>query len=402
MIDEQLDKALKLYKSRLTVLEGVVVQPSKEQILDVLLARDEVQAALNKSDPNATASLMMIDELDDRLKQQTDVIHQQINLADWRTLKNSKAESWWWFLQSSNQQTGQFDWLLSALSISFLTISLGLVTNIAPRFMVGGPDVFGAVAVIGQSVVTLLAVGGVLTKAGQEGVERLLTCWKRPKRQWQAISCGVSFGLLLGLIGFRLLLPQIAVLYNQRGLESYQKGQWTSAQSNYLRSLQLNPDYGAAHFHLGVLYEDLQEFDKARSEYRLALQAGDNRAYNNLARSFILDKKYSMAIPLLLQGREFAKNDRELQYTLLKNLGWVRLAQSRYPAAEGYLLDAVELTGDRAPAHCLLAQVLDKQKRHKEALQEWESCLRYASSSLPDEDEWIWQAKQRLKAKGVK
>ena len=398
MMNEQLDKALKLYKLRLTVLEEAAPQASKEQILDVLLARDKVQAALNNSDPYATTSLMIINELDNRLKQQADVIHQQINLADWRTIKNPKAESWWWFLQSSNQQEGEYDWLLSPLSILCLTISLGLVTNIAPRFIVGGPDVAGALVVMGQSVVTLLAVGSVLTKAGQEGVERLLTCCKCPKRHWQTISFVASFALLLISIGFRLLLPQIAVLYHQRGLESYQKGRWTSAQSDYLRSLQLNPDYGAAHFHLGVLYEDLQEFDKARSEYRLALQAGNNRAYNNLARLFILDKKYPTAIPLLLQGQVLAKNDQELQYALLKNLGWVRLAQSRYPAAEGYLLNAIELIENRAPAHCLLAQVLDKQKKDKEALQEWESCLRYASSSLPDEDEWIWQAKQRLKA----
>lgn len=401
MTNSRLGDALELYKSRLSALEESAPKPSKKQILDVLVARDEVQAALADRDPDATASLIVVSELDSRLKQQAQLINQEINLTDWCTLLNPKAEAWWWFLQPLNRQGSQHDWLLSALSVSFLTISLGLITNIAPRFLTGGPDVFGAVTVIGQSLLTLLAAGGVLTKAGQEGIERLLTRLKRPKQHWQVISCSFSLLLLLGLVSFRLSLPHIAVAYNQRGLESYRKGQWASAQSSYLRALQLNPDYAEAHFHLGVLYEDLQDFDKARSEYRIALQAGDGRAYNNLARLYILDKKYAVAIPLLMKGRELAK-DKESQYALLKNLGWVRLEQSRYAAAESYLRDAAELIGNRAPAHCLLARSLEKQKNRKESLQEWESCLRYASSTRPEEDAWIDQAKQRLKAKKAK
>lgn len=394
-----LGNALELYKSRLIALEASAPHPSTEQILDVLVARDHIQTALAERGPDCTADLVILKELDSRLKQQA--LINQINLKDWCTLLNPKAEAWWWFLQPLSSQESQHDWLWSALSVSFLTISLGLVTNIAPRFLSGGPDILGAVTVMGQSVLTLLAVGGVLTKAGREAIERILTRLKLPKQSWQAMSCGFSLLLLLGLVSFRLSLPQIAGIYNQRGLDSYKNGQWSSALSSYLRALQLNPDYAEAHFNLGVLYEDLQDFDKARTEYRIALQAEDGRAYNNLARLYILDKKYALAIPLLIQGQKLAK-DQESKYALLKNLGWVRLEQSRYAAAESYLREAVELMDARAPAHCLLAQTLEKQKNRKESLHEWESCLRHASSSRPDEDAWIDQAKKRLKAKGTK
>jgi len=397
MADSRLDAALNLYKSRLSALEESAPNFSKQQILDVLLSRDEVQAALAERNSDCSASLISINELDSRLKQCAERINQTINLTDWGTLLSPKAEAWWWSLQPPSAQASEYDWLLSILSVSFLTISLGLVTNIAPRFLAGGPDVFGAVTVMGQSILTLLTAGSVLTKAGQEGIERLLTRLKRPKQYWLSISLSFSFLLLLALIGLRLSLPQIAITYNQRGLQNYLQGQWTSARSNYLRSLQLNPDYAEAHFNLGVLDEDLQDVDKARSEYQIALQAGYNKAYNNLARLYILDKKYAMAIPLLIKGQELAQ-DKDLKYALLKNLGWVRLEQSRYAAAESYLKDAVDLVGNRAPAHCLLAQTLEKQNNRKEALPEWESCLRYASSSRPDEDSWIAQAKQRLKA----
>lgn len=222
MTNPLLSDALELYKSRLSALEASAPHPSTEQILDVLVARDYVQTALAERGPDCTADLVILKELDSRLKQQA--LINQVNLKDWCTLLNPKSEAWWWFLQPSRQE-GQHDWLWSALSVSFLTISLGLVTNIAPRFLSGGPDVLGAVTVVGQSVLTLLAAGSVLTKAGREAIERILTGLKLPKQSWQAMNCGFSLLLLLGLVSFRLSLPQIAGIYNQRGLDSYKNGQ---------------------------------------------------------------------------------------------------------------------------------------------------------------------------------
>jgi Flp pilus assembly protein TadD len=398
MTDSRLDDALEQYQSGLDLLESDQ-KISQEQILGVLLARDEVQAALAEWGAVCPESLMQVNALDGRLKQQAERIRQELTLSDWHRLVGAKEEAWWWLLQPASQQEGSHDWVLKALSVTFLTIALGLVSNMAPRFWSGGPDVFGGVAIAGQSLLTLLAAGGVLTKAGQEGFERLLARWKQPKQHWQKFSCGASFLLMLALIGFRLSLPQIASYYSQQGADKQKKGEWVSAQEDYQRAIQLDPDNADAHFGLGVLYEDLQDLDKARSEYRIALQAGNAKAFNNLARLYILEKKFDAVILLLNQAEALAqgKNNPELNYALRKNGGWVRLQQARYAEAESHLRGAVELIPDRAAAHCLLAQVLDKQNLREEASTEWEVCLRKASSATPEEDAWMDQARKRLK-----
>jgi tetratricopeptide (TPR) repeat protein len=206
------------------------------------------------------------------------------------------------------------------------------------------------------------------------------------------------------LIGFRVSLPLISDYFNERGLDNYIEGDWSSAQSDYERALSLDPDNAEAHYNFGRLYEDLQELDKARTQYRLAAQGGLDAAYNELARLYIQDKKYSQAASLLLKGLEIAQEgDAQTQYALLKNLGWARLEQGRYADAETYLRDAIEfdktLRRTPAAAHCLLAQVIEKKEDPDSALREWEICLGYADVRNPDEDAWFGMARERLDAR---
>jgi hypothetical protein len=48
-------------------------------------------------------------------------------------------------------------------------------------------------------------------------------------------------------------------------------------------------------------------------------------------------------------------------------------------------------------AHCLLAQVLEGEKRGKEAIWEWKLCQEMGSVTTPDEDTWLHLAKSKLK-----
>jgi tetratricopeptide (TPR) repeat protein len=41
------------------------------------------------------------------------------------------------------------------------------------------------------------------------------------------------------------------------------------ALANYQKAIALNQSYAQAHYNLGLLYEDLQQFDKANAEYQL-------------------------------------------------------------------------------------------------------------------------------------
>lgn len=402
MAVSELKAAVERYATTLTVIEAAATTHlSKQQILDVLMARDEVHAVLSHKTQTSKEILIEVIELDERLKKQAGLITGLAQLSDWRASLHPPAEAWWWFLEPPTHRWDSFDWVWSALSVTFLTASISLVVDISSRFLTGVPDTLGAFTITTQSVLTLLAAGGALTKAGQEATERILKSLNIPKHFQNEVKCSFALVLLLCLIGFRYSLPKIAVLYKNEGQKEHKAGRLANAQLNYSRAIKLNPEDWEAHYNLGQIYQKLQDLDRARAEYQVALQGDFERAYNNLARIYILDKKYAAAIELLQQAQSRTKDnkDKSLQYLILKNLGWARLEQKRYEDARIHLQDAVDLINDVPAAHCLMAQVLEHQNEKKNAIIEWEKCLAYASNDNPDEDAWIGLANQCLKVK---
>jgi tetratricopeptide (TPR) repeat protein len=390
-----LDQFLERYSATIISLEEAQPRPSAEHILAVLKARDEVQTALIDRTEDHPEDLIRVIELDRRLKQQSMRVAQIVKLADWRASLQPSEKAWWWSLEAPVSKWDRFDWMWTALTILCLTISLGLVADISSRFLSGGPDTWAALTLVGQSVLTLLAAGGALTLAGQEALKRMLVSLKIPAYFWHEAKFALAVLLLVGLVILRFSLPSIAIWYNNQGLQNYEAGLLTSAQFDYQRAIKLNPDYLQAHYNLGVLYEDLQQIDKARTEYLAAVQGGLDAAHNNLARLNILAENYGAAVPLLKKGLSLTK-DNEVRYDLHKNLGWARLEQGRYEEAIIELQAAVALSDNKAPAHCLLAQVLEKRGDEASAQKEWESCLKLADPLRPDEDTWIGMARQRL------
>lgn len=188
------------------------------------------------------------------------------------------------------------------------------------------------------------------------------------------------------------LAPEI---YNDRGMENYLAAQLPLAVSNFTKALKLDPNFAETHYNLGSLYEDLRDFERARSEYELAMLGGLAAAYNNQARLYILAKDYVAAVDLLFKGLKLAEHDAE-KYALHKNLGWARLGQERYAEAKAELMTAIDLDNEQAPAYGLLAQALEGLGQNEDAIVAWENCLKYASSYRPDEDTWIGLARLRL------
>jgi len=89
-------------------------------------------------------------------------------------------------------------------------------------------------------------------------------------------------------------------------------------------------------------------------------------------------------------------------------LGWVRFEQSRYEEAQQILQGAIGITNNpetakyiRNPgaAHCILGQVLERQKQPT-ALEQWQKCCQLGSTLNPDEDTWLHLAQQKLKKAG--
>lgn len=382
----------------------------RSRVINVLTARDAVQEFLNDTTHDVTGKLIDIDNLDRRLKKQAKSIVRAVHLDDLRASFNPPVHSWWWFLE----QRLRFGLWSSLLSITCLVVSLSFIGDIAPRFLTGGPEFLGNMAVIVQGIFVLITGSSVVAKTAGNKLANVFS-----RRFWD--KWGTRLALLS--IAFSLLLyqslPQIAAYYRELGLNNYKAGHLARAQSNYQRALALNPNDGATHFYLGVLYEEIQDFDNARTEYQIAIGSGYAAAYNNMGRLHILDKKYNDAAYLLRRlelNPSIKLPDNEiLHYTSHKNMGWMRLEQGLQTEddtlknvflaqSKANLESAIDLAKEnqlspnqQASAHCLLAKVLEaKGDDSKQVREEWKYCLQYNPVTTLEEDIWRFEAQKRL------
>lgn len=398
-----------------------------KQVLDVLIARDALQKQLEKIETPAEI-LVKVSELDRDLREQFEGFSRNISqegrrkilteLEDLQDVCEPSQKAWWWFPKIHIRWWERFDLAWDTLAVLWLVATLSLLTDISSRFLSGGPDLFGSFAVIFQSILAL-ASGGTLTKTGQTIVETTFKRWKIPRHLWEEAKFVAASLLLLIFLGLRLSLPRIALVYSNAGFRDYQTGSLASAQSNYKRALALNPNDGRTHFYLGSLYEEFKDFNRARTEYQIAIGTGYTTAYNNLARLHILDKKYNDAAYLLRRlelNRSIKLPDNEIvHYTLHKNLGWVRLEQGLQAQdktlkkvflaeAKANLDTAIDLAREnqlspkqQASAHCLLAQVLEAKGDDSQQVREkWEYCLAYNPVRTPEEEAWKFMAQTWL------
>ena len=330
---------------------------------------------------------MRVYVLDDHLRRQAEIIYNTISPREWHGVIHPHPDDWWWFLEQppATHWTVRFDWLWNSLAVIWLMAAVALSVDVGRRFLSISPDTLETFVVLGEASVAFLAAGGALTTAGRKLTDRFLRSFGVPVRFLQEAKAVVAVLILLGLIGFRLSLPDIARFYNNRGVAQHQAGRLTTALRDFLRALSLDPNYIAAHYNLGLVYEDMGDFDEAAVQYRFATQGDFDLAFINLARLYILDGAYSQAASLL-EVRLLQAEEADVRYDMLKNLAWARIDQERYAEALTRLQEALELRSELAPAHCLMAQALEGLNRTDEAMSAWEDCLAYASVFRPDED----------------
>ena len=409
------------YKSALEKLEAKDREPSSSDALVVLMKREALQALLIDRSELLTGNLIAIADLDKRLKKQKNVIVKLVKLSEWRSILEPPEKHWWWFFSSKWER---FDWLWNAGSILFLAVSLGLLINTSTRMLSGGATSGNTVIVVLQSVLPLLAGGGAFTKVGKESYEKILISLQINKQFWQEISCILSFSVLCVLFGVNYSLPNWAIAVNRSGLENYNNKRIESAKADFERAIAMRPDYGEAHYNLGCLYEELNDLDKAKVQYELAVQGDPQKfdkgvnhlkALNNLGRIYILKKEYGTAVRFLSQGIQESESTKSMTsrensseggvyYSLRKNMGWARLMQERYVEAEVQLRSAIALDPKRSPAYCLLAQVLEAKepKNQAIALEFWTKCISVATPrdfSQSEGDDWYGCANKRLDRK---
>jgi len=399
-----------------TALESLTENPTETKLQQVLDARKEAEVLLREEEEVSAGMVEYLTALDLAFEEQRRHILPAENLEDlesWdRIIQPTLIETWWQGKQPSQKSWWEkLDWLWSGLTLVLLTISVSLAADAASRFLRGGFDALSALTIAIPSVLALLT-SGTLTKVGKDARQYLFTRWKIAPSRWELTTLAFSLFLLIGLAIFHQSYGCIATKFNQNGVTHYEANRLDSALSDYQRAIALKPNFVEAHYHLGLLYEDLQKLKEAKTEYQLAVENGSDslaslpmlKARNNLGRLHLLEKKYDLAIPPLLEvfnaldEEQVEANEeyKKLKYTVLKNLGWAQLGLKNTVEAKIKLQEAISLLDKKAPAYCLLAQTYEKQEKQKLALENWKKCLTLVSINNPDEYRWLSIAREKI------
>lgn len=412
-----LGTALTAYREALSpLLTGQ--SPQEQDVLSVLNARDVLHFALEQSPPPGTYRLSEIHALDRQLTTQAAVMAECLNFSAYRQSFTKAPEQWWWCLDESlkTPKTHPSDWVFKGATTLAWAISIGLLLNISGRFLLGGAGVAGLSAIALSNLLTLLKARSDLTDAGNEGVQLLFERFELSKPGQIRLRFGTTALLAGSLFTFWLTLPTIARHYNSQGVTLQDEGKLGSAEQNYNRAISLDPDNLDAHYNLGTLYEDIQEFDKAKTQYLIAARGDFPEAYNNLARLYLQspENNVNKSLALLNQGLRLAdeqKSPPENKFGLYKNLGWALLQQEEYAFAVSALDEAIsiyeqlpsdeqEYVANPGSAYCLVAQAQEATGQ-TDTLSAWQRCCQLGDRSTPEENAWLTMARERFDTEGL-
>ena len=397
-------------------LQRGVPDEIEETVLDALISRDTIHKLLKRKVRWAKSEYSSIKNLDKRLKEQSGIIAKVTSENELHESFHPSAEAWWWLFEPTPVENwlDRYDTFWVFLSLVFVGISLVLFFNVTTQILEGEPDVIGNMLVSLQTIIIPIILGIIFTESGRNRFDSFLRKnFGVSFRLRQEARLLASFFLLILLFTINVVvMPVISNYYNRVGFKYSEEGMNNLALESYKRAVKFNPDNLEAHSNLGVIYEKQYDLESARKQYEIAVSGNIIISLNNLGRLYILEEKYSEAANLLTKGLEIFNEDiqeqrlidRELEYNLYKNLGWVRLKQGRYGEARNELETAINLREDYSAAHCLIAQVLEENFLEEagdlplpeDALFAWEKCVANHDGSDPSEDEWVGKGKKRL------
>jgi tetratricopeptide (TPR) repeat protein len=380
----------------------------ENHVRQVLVAREAVARTLRGAEEHyrvVTADeLKKLHELDQQLKASALIITTAVGpskLGSWRESLGIPPIAWWWSLsdlvpQEKSILATVFKYLLWIL----IAISLSFILEIVKRFLSGGTDLPSTVL---QGLLAFLATGTVVQGARQF-IEKASTKGERKSFLSQRALIGTVITLTAVALLMEWARPKVAVIYNDKGVDLYEKKQLSSAIEKYQRAISLEPKYAQAHFNMGNAYEDVLNYDKAIVEYESAIMADQEyyRPYNNIARLYIVYRNEPLKALRLIDTALTLSIDPEddatqVKYRLYKNRGWANLTLKNYRQAKADLEQALGFVSNGADAHCLLAQVLEEQKDQSSAVQ-WALCKTLADQQKGDvEVHWSGLAVEKVK-----
>ncbi len=220
------------------------------------------------------------------------------------------------------------------------------------------------------------------------------------ERVWLGIGKRITkFVTLTSLalfVSYLFFGSKLARQMNNIGLEKDNQGQYFLAQGFYGLATLLDLNYATPHYNLAVLCDDvLDDLDCTVEAYQKAALRGSPEAFADVASLYIKKNNPEAALKAVEQCLNQTKYD-SVKTSCLKNRAWVRWQKGRVDEALVDLEKAIALEEKSPHAYCLLAQALEAKDRNAEAMKAWRKTWQYSKSSVPEEEECIEKAWQRL------
>lgn len=178
------------------------------------------------------------------------------------------------------------------------------------------------------------------------------------------------------------------VAYNNLAVVCQQLQDYNCVSNTYELIFKLKPNAWESRYGLGNFYDERGKYDLAEKQYQLAIKSSSEAIFAIAALSRLKNKSgdYNTAITLALQGLSKTEN-RELQASFYKDLGWARLMQNRLSESKKYLEKAIDLDAQRIDAYCLLSQVQEALGENDDARISISACI-LGKSGLPEVLMW--------------
>ena len=384
-------------------------------LLPLLLTRDRVEAALRKTQPPSSSQVQQLIALDERLCKQTSHLPLD-NLPSWRQTLHPSDGHWWWFLDqkaAERERKNDLPWRLLTGTLTLLTITLA--AEILKRLWDGAPD---TLSVFG-SLLTLTLTASPLVKRRSEIAEWVVRRipWISPRFRAESLAAlsALTFTLVLAC---RLLLPSLAIGYNNQGLAALQAGNLARARQKFQRAVALDPHQAISYYNLAKAYQGIAQTEEAQKWYQKSIEYNLNftPAYREMGRLYNAQGEYQQAEQILEIGisrTETGGKEKETlvaRYELLSELGRALFAQEIYTRAQEALEEALALEDTLrafeeddaaqyrlALPHYYLAQIYEQQERPADARQQWEACLELEKPDWAPQ-EWHSMAQERIEA----
>ena len=194
-----------------------------------------------------------------------------------------------------------------------------------------------------------------------------------------ALSMGSFFQLNTWKNGITLFEHAVSVTQNNYQAENnlgtaYGSKDLDKSLFHYKASLKIKPDYVAALYNMGTIYEEEGQADEAISHYLKALRISRDcfGALNNLGRVYYNQRDYDRAVLYFKRALKLDLNKPDARM----NLANVLYLQSKPEEAISQYQKILQMDSENADAHFNLAYVLSSQNKINEAVHHYKEALR--------------------------